>query len=141
MAMQLTKAGEYAVRSLLYLAIHKPHERSLASEVAQAGNIPVSFVRKVLETLVRSGLVSSYRGNGGGFTLGRAACDISFRDIIEAVEGPFAMNECLSASGCERMAECPVHHIWSEAQQAVEGVLDRYSLADIANAVREGNEA
>ncbi len=131
MAMQLTRAGEYAVRSLVYLAMQGADTRVMASEVATAEKIPINFVRKILESLAKTGLVKSYRGAGGGFTLGREATQISMRQIIEAVEGPFALNECLTSSGCSQKADCPVTHIWLEVQNAVEGVLGRYSLDDI----------
>lgn len=135
MAMQLTRAGEYAVRSLVYLATQATDTRVMASEVASAENIPVNFVRKILESLAKTGLVKSYRGAGGGFTLGREADAITLRHIIEAVEGPFAFNDCLSQSGCEQMPFCPVSQVWMEVQSAVEDILGRYSLADISHTV------
>jgi len=131
MAMQLTRAGEYAIKSLVYLAAQAPDTRVMASEVAEAEQIPVNFVRKILESLAKTGLVKSYRGAGGGFTLGRAAAAITLAHIIEAVEGPFALNQCFTASGCPQQVECPLSPIWREAQNAVQAVLNRYSLADI----------
>jgi Rrf2 family protein len=134
MAMQLTRAGEYAVRSLVYLATLNSDARVMASEVATAENIPVNFVRKILESLAKAGLVKSYRGAGGGFTLGREPEQITLRQIIEAVEGPFALNECLAPAGCERMHLCPVTHVWGEVQSAVEEILDHHNLEEIARA-------
>lgn len=131
MAMQLTRAGEYAVKSLLYIAAQDAEARVMASEVATAEEIPVNFVRKILESLAKTGLVKSYRGAGGGFTLGRPAEDISLRHVIEAVEGPLALNQCLLPSTCQNLPTCPMSQIWMEAQHAVEAVLERYSLADV----------
>jgi len=131
MAMQLTRAGEYAVKSLLYLASQSAEARTMASEVAAAEQIPVNFVRKILESLAKTGLVKSYRGAGGGFTLGRAPEQISMRQVIEAVEGPLALNQCLLPIPCAKAPDCPLCPVWQEAQQAVETVLERYSLADV----------
>ena len=131
MAMQLTRAGEYAVKSLLYLAAQEADARVMASEVANAEQIPVNFVRKILESLAKTGLVKSFRGAGGGFTLGRSAEHISIRHVIEAVEGPLALNQCLQPNPCENLPSCPMSQIWMEAQHAVETVLDRYTLADV----------
>lgn len=133
MAMQITRAGDYAIRSMLYLSKKPSGLRVMSSEVAEAENIPVNFVRKILESLVKNGLVKSYRGAGGGFTLGQDAADISLLQVIEAVEGKFAINECLSPKGCKNKSACPVTMIWQEVQDSVVNVLDRYSLADIAN--------
>lgn len=133
MAMQLTRAGEYAVKSLVYLAMQQANARVMASEVAAAQDIPVNFVRKILESLAKTGLVKSYRGAGGGFLLGRDAQQITLRQIIEAVEGPFAMNECLTTSGCTNKEKCPVTKIWSEVQDAVETILEGHTLGDIVH--------
>jgi len=138
MAMQLTRAGEYAVRSLVYLARQETDARIMASEVATAQDIPINFVRKILESLAKTGLVKSYRGAGGGFTLGRKAHEITMREVIEAVEGPFSMNECLSPGGCDQQATCPVTRVWSEVQQAVESILDSYNLDQIARGHHAG---
>ena len=131
MAMQLTRAGEYAIKSLLYLAAQAPDTRAMASEVAEAQGIPVNFVRKILESLAKTGLVKSYRGAGGGFLLGRAPEEITVHQVIEAVEGPLALNQCLMPTACPNVPGCPMGRIWREAQQAVEAVLGHYSLADV----------
>ena len=138
MAMQLTRAGEYAVRSLVYLATQETDARVMASEVATAQDIPVNFVRKILESLAKTGLVKSYRGAGGGFTLGRKAHEITIREVIEAVEGPVSMNECLSPGGCDLQSTCQVTHVWSEVQRAVESILDSYNLDQIARGHHAG---
>lgn len=137
MAMQLTRAGEYAIKSLLYLAAQHADARVMASEVANSEQIPVNFVRKILESLAKTGLVKSYRGAGGGFMLGRAPEQITLRQVIEAVEGPLALNQCLLPIACEQQSTCPMCHIWMEAQNAVESVLQRYSLADVVNSRRQ----
>jgi len=138
--MQLTRAGEYAIKSLLYLAAQDADARVMASEVATSEQIPVNFVRKILESLVKTGLVKSYRGAGGGFTLGRPPEDISMRHIIEAVEGPLALNQCLLPIPCAKSTDCPMCHIWREAQDAVEGVLERYNLADVVRDRHKPND-
>lgn len=132
MAMQLTRAGEYAIKSLVYLASRKEGYRALAQELATAENIPVNFVRKILETMVKAGLVKSYRGMSGGFALGRPATSITLREVLEAVEGPLALNQCLTPASCDAQPGCPMSQVWMEAQHALETVLGRYSLADVA---------
>jgi Rrf2 family protein len=104
----------------------------MAGEVAREERIPVNFVRKILESLARTGLVKSFRGAGGGFVLGYPAETITVRMVLEAVEGPLAFNQCLIPDGCDSMATCAMAQVWAEAQRAVETVLDRYTLADIA---------
>ncbi|MHB9131281.1 MAG: RrF2 family transcriptional regulator [Armatimonadota bacterium] len=130
--MQLTRAGEYAIKSLVYLATQDPTQRVMASEVATEEAIPVNFVRKILESLAKVGLVKSFRGAGGGFSLARSPEEITMRQVIEAIEGPIALNHCLAPNPCDQLCACAMSQIWMEAQRAVEDVLGRYSLADIA---------
>lgn len=139
MALQITRAGDYAIRSMVFLSKQQPGLLIMSSEVAMAEGIPVNFVRKILESLVKNGMVKSFRGAGGGFTLGRAAAEISLLQIIEIVDGPVALNECLSTRGCKQLDNCPVTQIWQEAQDAAVNVLKSYSLADIANKLADNN--
>lgn len=88
-------------------------------EIARSMEIPQDFLAKILKTLVNAGVVSSVRGARGGYRLGRAAHDISFLDIIEAVEGPVHLNTCLSAAGrdlCGVSASCTMLSVWEEGQ-------------------------
>ena len=137
MSMQLTRACEYAIKSLLYLALQDPETRVMTSEVAIAQEIPVNFVRKILEALAKTGMVESHRGAGGGFTLARGPETITIRQIVEAVEGPLALNQCLSQNICENKPHCPMSEVWQEAQRAVESVLERYTLADIVHSINQ----
>lgn len=139
MSMQLTRAGEYAIKSLVYLAACDLELRVMASEIATAENIPINFVRKILESLAKTGLVKSYRGAGGGFTLGRPSDQITLRQVVEAVEGPFALNQCLTPGACDQAPQCPLSPIWQEVQHAVEGVLERYTLAEVVHARATAN--
>ena len=141
MSMQLTRACEYAIKSLLYIALQGKETRVMTSEVAVAQGIPVNFVRKILEALAKTGMVESHRGAGGGFTLARDASAITVRQIVEAVEGPLALNQCLSQSTCENMPVCPMSQVWMEAQRAVEQVLERYTLADIVHTINLRQQA
>ncbi|MEI7833781.1 MAG: Rrf2 family transcriptional regulator [bacterium] len=132
MAMQITRAGEYAIKSLVYLAEKPLDSRIMASEIATAENIPINFVRKILETLVKGNLVNSFRGAGGGFCLNSPPTEISVRQIMEIIEGPIAINQCLTPESCVNRDICPLNPIWAEAQNAMVAVFERYSLADIA---------
>lgn len=132
MAMQITRAGEYAIKSLVYLSAKPIASHTMASEIATAENIPINFVRKILESLGKANLVKSFRGAGGGFCLNALPEDISVRLIIEIVEGPMAINQCLTPQSCDNIDICPLNPIWAEAQQAMVDVFERYSLADLA---------
>ena len=133
MGLQLTRGGEYAVRAMTYLARFPEGHVAALHEIGQAQDIPESFLAKILQSLVRSGLAVSQRGAHGGFALARRAADITMRDVIEAVDGPLALNQCaLSPRDCARSGDCQVHKVWLRAQAQLMDVLDSVTLETLA---------
>lgn len=131
--MQLTRAADYAVRAMIHLAGLPDEGRVSLPELARAAQAPPSFLSKVLQTLARKGLISSRRGTTGGFAIlarGKAA---NMRTVVEAIEGPIFLNNCIeTGKACGRKSWCPAHPVWAEAQVALIGVLERYSMVDLA---------
>src|SRR5512138_237162 len=108
--MELTRKGEYAIRGIVYLAQQPPGKIALISEIAEATDVPQTFLAKIFQSFAKLGLVQSFRGTGGGFLLGRSPSQITLRQVVEAVEGPIMPNRCLIAEGtCDRSARCLVH--------------------------------
>jgi Rrf2 family protein len=131
--MQLTRAGEYGILGALYLAERYDQPVVMLAQIAEAEEVPESFLRKIFGTLAKHGIVEAFRGRCGGFRLARPPDQTSMREIVEAIEGPIFLNICLMRrEACPRRDVCPVHDIWQEAQDALTGVLDKYSLADLA---------
>lgn len=131
--MELTRKGEYAIRGIIYLAQQPPGKVSLVSEVAEATEVPVAFLAKIFQSFAKLGIVSSMRGTGGGFTLGRPAVEITLREVVEAVEGPIIPNRCLlGGGGCDRIKGCTVHPVWRKIQVQVEQILDGITIAELA---------
>ena len=85
--MQIPRKIEYALRAMIHLA-DDPTGVARGIEIARTEHIPKYYLEKVIRDLMRRGLVRARRGPGGGYQLGRPAETISFRDVIEAVEGP-----------------------------------------------------
>ncbi|MEZ5126017.1 MAG: Rrf2 family transcriptional regulator [Thermoleophilia bacterium] len=133
LGLQLTRGGEYALRAMTYLArCPEGHVASLR-DICEAQDIPESFLAKILQSLARSGLAVSQRGAHGGFALARPAVEISMRDIVEAVDGPIALNRCvLWPDECERSEECEVHKAWMLAQEQLMDVLGTVTLRALA---------
>jgi Rrf2 family protein len=114
---------------MAYLAdVPEGHVASL-HEIGHAQDIPESFLAKILQSLVHAGLAESRRGARGGFALARPARDITLRAVVEAVDGPIALNVCvLFPDDCERSSRCRMHDVWVEAQDRMMSVLDDVSL-------------
>ena len=131
--LQLTRDGEYAVRAILFLASQPLGKISLISEISKVQDIPKSYLAKIMQHLVKVGLVNSRRGAKGGFFLARPADRITLRQTIEAVEGPIYLNVCLIRKGeCPRDEICPVHPVWREAQEKLFSVLESKTMAQLA---------
>ena len=131
--MQLTRAADYAVRAMIHLAGLPQGQRTLLPALALATDVPSSFLSKVLQTLARAGMVSSRRGQQGGFEILPKGRRASIRAVVEAVDGPINLNICLMhGNGCQRKSFCPAHLVWSDAQTAMLKVLSAAIVADLA---------
>ena len=118
--MQITRQADYAIRAVRYLAKQGPNQRSATSTVAQEMKIPPSFLAKIISQLSIAGLLHTSRGARGGVTLARDAKDISLLDVVEAIDGPILLNECVGdPADCEFSEDCLVHPIWVEAQESL----------------------
>jgi Rrf2 family protein len=136
-SMQLTRAADYAVRVMVYLASLPSHQRVLLHEIAHATAAPESFLSKILQSLARAKLIASRRGHTGGFEILPMGREASMREVIEAIDGPLYLNLCLiSKRSCARQTWCPAHPVWVQAQQAMLDVLSRAIVSDL---VRQGS--
>jgi len=131
--MQLTRAADYGVRVMVYLATLPEEERALLPALAEATETPESFLSKVLQALGKASLISSRRGKTGGFTILPRGREASMYDVIEAIDGPIGLNVCVAVGKeCDRSDECPAHPVWAQAQRAMLDVLKRASIAEMA---------
>ncbi len=133
-SMQLTRAADYGVRVMVALMRSPESGRASLSGLALVTGAPESFLSKVLQALGRAGLITSRRGQTGGFEISAAGRAASMRTVIEAVDGPIVLNVCLAdGNSCERVEYCPAHPVWVRAQKAMMSVLDAASIPELAN--------
>ena len=115
--MQITRQADYAVRAVLYLAKMGSERRAATSQIAQEQQIPPSFLAKIVSQLSVAGLLQTSRGARGGVSLARSPEQISVLEVVEAIDGPILLNECVSASGvCTFGDDCPMRPLWCDAQ-------------------------
>ena len=131
--MQITRSDEYALKGLIFLASLPPERLALVSDISRAQRIPETYLAKIFQRLSKVGLLRSTRGINGGFSLGRPAGEITMKDVIEALDGPIALNRCLIRKGeCEEESRCSLHEVLGEAQQRFLEVLERTTMEDLA---------
>lgn len=130
--LRISKLTDYATVLLTKLAVRKGACIS-ATQLADATNLEVPTVSKVLKTLAKSGVINSVRGVNGGYRLSRSPESISVADVVRAMEGPIALTECALERGlCSHEPTCHLRGNWQRIGQAVELALDALSLADLA---------
>lgn len=139
--IRLTRAGDYATRAVLYLATLDENKIVDRESVSKAQDIPLSFLSKILQQLTAAGIIRSFKGSSGGFRLARPAVKITFLDVIKAVEGPLALNQCLiGRNRCDRSKDCPIHPVWMKAQAKLEEVLRSVTFAELAGGKNRHDE-
>jgi Rrf2 family protein len=129
----ITRATEYAIRAILYMSRQPVGEIIYKKDICKAQDITPAFLTKILQPLIKEGIVGSQRGVGGGFYLVKAPAEITLLDIINSQEGPVYLNQCLVAEGsCEREFFCPAHGAWAEIRSEFMTTLSRYDFASLA---------
>lgn len=137
--MQITRQADYAVRAVLYLAQLGDDRRAATSQIAQHQQIPPSFLAKIVSQLSVAGLLQTSRGARGGVSLAREPENISLLEVIEAIDGPILLNECVSASGvCTFGDECPMRPVWCDAQAEL---VDRLRATTFDHFLKNGHKA
>jgi len=132
-SMQLTRAADYAVRVMIQLAILPSTERVSLPTLARATGAPESFLSKVLQSLARGELITSQRGQSGGFRITPRGRHAPMLEVIEAIDGAICLNVCLMhGRSCPRKTHCPAHPVWAKAQQAMLQVLSGSSISAMA---------
>jgi Rrf2 family transcriptional regulator, iron-sulfur cluster assembly transcription factor len=130
--MQITRAGEYGVLGLLNLAQHGPGKMVMIDAISRDEKIPKSFLAKIFQNLAKAGMVRSYRGAGGGFSLLKRPEEVTVLEIIEAIEGKIAFQRCLQeVPDCEHRDGCALCGLFEQAQDRVRDVFSKTSLADL----------
>ncbi len=131
--MQITRQADYAMRAMLYLAREGKGKRVATSDVADAQHIPPSFLAKIVSQLSVAGLLHTSRGMRGGISLARDPSQITLLDVVEAIDGPIRLNECVTGDGiCTFEAECPIKPVWCDAQVELVNRLKSVTLAALA---------
>jgi len=133
--IQLNQATDYAFRVVLYLSQLPADTIIRGSKIAASQTIPSRFLLKIMRALTQAGLIKSFRGVEGGYTLAKLPEVISLYDVIEAMEGPVAIHRCLKGvDSCTRQlgAECPVHQALGTVQNSLVDNLRSVNFAMLA---------
>lgn len=131
--MIITRATEYAIRAILHMSRQPAGEIVFKKDICKTQEITPAFLTKILQPLIKDGIVGSQRGVGGGFYLAKEPAEITLFDIVNSQEGPVYLNQCLIEEGaCEREFFCPIHGAWEQIRKEFMATLSRYDFATLA---------
>ena len=133
--MQISRKIDYALRAVIHLARRDDRRPSSVAEIALQEGVPKKFLEKIIQDLIHHGLVRSTRGAQGGYTLAQAPEMITFKNVIEAIEGPVSINVCVGENGdgheCAKFPNCGMLWVWKEAQRRMMDLFASTTLADV----------
>ncbi|WP_199611137.1 Fe-S cluster assembly transcriptional regulator IscR [Flocculibacter collagenilyticus] len=129
--MKLTSKGRYAVTAMLDVALHSEENPVPLADISERQGISLSYLEQLFAKLRRSGLVSSVRGPGGGYHLGRDAQGISIGQVIHAVDESIDATRCQGKGDCQNGERCLTHTLWSDLSVRIEEFLNGISLAEL----------
>jgi Rrf2 family protein len=129
--MRMSTKGHHATRIMIRLA-RTPGRPISKGDIGESEGIPPGYVQQLMIRLTDAGLVRSYRGRAGGFTLTRPPEAISILEVLLATEGPFELAPCVDVRlSCPRTDICPGHLLWSEATELVNDLFRKTSIAEL----------
>lgn len=131
--MLVSTKGRYALRTMVDLAIHGDGEPVKIKDIANRQGISGKYLEQIISILSRAGFVRSIRGNQGGYYLARPLSDYTVGSILRITEGSLAPVDCLSGdkNPCTRQMDCVTLRLWRELDEAISGVVDKYTLEDL----------
>ena len=131
--LRLSKKADYALMAVRHLALKSGPSSASAREIAEQYHIPIELMAKVLQRLVRAGLLISTQGTRGGYTLSRPSSSISVADVIQAIDGPFTVTACSTEKNdCEQYSKCSIRDPLWQIRERIAVTLGTVSIAEMA---------
>ena len=130
--MKISTKGRYGLRTLMDISVHQTRGPVNLSDIAERQGISAKYLWQIVNLLKTAGFVRGTRGPKGGYILIRDPADITMLDVLQVLEGPISLVECVDdADFCERMENCVAHGVWEEVSQAIRAALRKITLAEI----------
>lgn len=133
--MRLSRNAHYAIRTVIDLALR---ERGRSAEVARRQGIPQAYMARIVHGLSKAGIVRTHRGTHGGVQLAKPPAAVTLRDVIEAAEGPLALNLCVVWGDCRCVQPCPVRASLAHLQTVMERELESVTIEQLAARLPRG---
>ena len=129
--MRLTSKGRYAVTAMLDVALHSQEGPVPLADISERQGISLSYLEQLFSRLRKNGLVSSVRGPGGGYLLGRNPAEIAVGSVISAVDESVDATRCMGRGGCQSGTRCLTHTLWHDLSERISSFLNDITLAEL----------
>lgn len=132
--MKLSTKGRYGVKAMVDLAIHYGKQPSSIKNIAERQNISEYYLEQLFSSLRKSELIKSVRGAQGGYMLSRDPKDITVLQIMEVLEGPVEISDCIDENNeksCDNMDCCATRLLWSRIKESIDSVMESTTLEDM----------
>jgi len=130
--MRLTRAAEYAVRCMVYLAQQGKGVLAIRQEIAVSADIPPHFLAKIAQDLARAGFIEIRQGARGGFVLLKDPKSITLLEVVETMIGEIYLNDCVANPGsCKASASCSVNKVWMQARDQLRETLGQVTFGQL----------
>ena len=140
--MKISTKGRYALRLMLDLALDETKEPVRIKDIARRQGISDKYLEQIISSLNKAGYVKSIRGPQGGYKLTKKPNEYTVGMILRLTEGSLAPVACLEdeVNQCERQSGCSTLILWQKMDEAIKGVVDTVTLADLIEWQPEGNK-
>lgn len=138
--MKITQEADYGLRVVLFLSKLDYGKKIEAKSISEQEHIPIRFLLKILRKLTHAGIVKSYRGVNGGYSLNKMPEEISIKDVIEIIDGPISINRCtIDDNFCtaNRTSYCKLHKAMEDVRGTLCDILSKMNFGDL---IEENNK-
>ena len=132
--MIYSTSTKYAVMALIELAVRQNDRPVQIREISESTGIPHHFLAKLVQTLVKVGILSSIKGRGGGLKFVRSPEDITLAEVVKAIDGQQVFHSCIfGLQSCDGTRNCPIHSVWGPIRDQIINFLENTTVADLGS--------
>jgi len=132
--MIYSTSSKYAVMALIFLAVHQNDRPVQIREISESTGIPRHFLAKLVQTLVKAGILSSTKGRGGGIKFVRSPKEITIAEVVRVIDGQQAFQNCIfGLQSCDGTRNCPIHPMWGPTRDKIIDFLENTTVAELAS--------
>ncbi|MCM8710454.1 Rrf2 family transcriptional regulator [Clostridium sp. SYSU_GA19001] len=139
--MKLSTKGRYGVKAMVDLAIHYGGAPVSIKNISERQNISEYYLEQLFSPLRKANLIKSIRGAQGGYVLSKAPKDITIAEIMEILEGPIEISNCLEETSCNNVDCCATRLLWAKIKNSIDSVTKSTTLQDILDDYNNMNSA